>query len=420
MYYDGQFNDSRLAIAVACTAAASGAVVVNHAEVTSLLKDPSTGRVIGATVKDLLSGTSYEVHAKVVINAAGPFVDFIRGLSSPETAPMIMPSAGVHVTLPDYYSPENIGMIVPKTRDGRVVFMLPWLGETIAGTTDASTELTMRPQPTEQEIQFILDAISEYLTVKVRRSDVKSAWSGIRPLAIDPNATDTASALRDHIVTVGPDGMVTVTGGKWTTYRLMAQDAVDAATTVGHLHSRPCVTDRITLVGAEGWSPALFTEVAQNYTVPHRPGAIDTRVAKYLAAAYGDRAREITKLAEELKLGRRLVRGYPVIEAEVIYTVRNEYCETPEDFVARRTRLAFLDKAACLEALPRVVELMAAEKRWSRARQREELSRAKAFLDTFEAANEGKVVPGPEGSKGGPGVGLATGSVDSSAKAAAA
>jgi glycerol-3-phosphate dehydrogenase len=276
-------------------------------------------------------------------------------------------------------------MIVPKTKDGRVVFMLPWLDQTIAGTTDSSTDITMRPQPTEEEIQFILDAIADYLVVKVRRSDVQSAWSGIRPLALDPNATDTASASRDHVVTVDPDGLITVTGGKWTTYRLMAQDAIDRAVAEGGLKADACSTAHLKLIGSEGYHSALFTEVAQNYVVPHRPGAIDTNVAKYLVASYGDRAAEVTHIAEQRKLGKRIVRGYPILEAEVIYAVNNEYCETPEDFIARRTRLAFLDKLACEQALPRVVELMAEEKRWSRRRAAAELRRALAFLQTFDA-----------------------------------
>lgn len=387
IYYDGQFNDSRLAVAVACTAQAAGATVLNHAEVFRLIHDPKTGHAIGAHIRDNLNGKVTQVYAKTIINATGPFTDDIRRMSNPDASSMIMPSAGVHITLPDYYSPENIGMIVPKTKDGRVVFMLPWLGETIAGTTDSRSEVTMRPQATEDEIQFILDALSEYLTVKVRRSDVKSAWSGIRPLALDPKADDTASALRDHIVTVEDDGIVTITGGKWTTYRLMAQDAVDVVVKkLDESIAQPCVTGTLKLIGAHGWTPALFTEVAQNYTVPHRPGAIDTRVAKYLAAAYGDRAHMVTKIAEDYALGKRLVRGYPVIEAEVLYTMRYEMCETPEDFISRRTRLIFLDRRACQEALPRIVELMGRERGWSHRRMRKELSRAMEFTDTFESS----------------------------------
>ncbi|GAB4813967.1 hypothetical protein N2152v2_001013 [Parachlorella kessleri] len=400
VYYDGQFNDARLAVVLACTAALAGATVLNHTEAVRLLKDGS-GKVVGARVRDNMTGKEQDVYARVVLNATGPFADDIRALSCQDCSKMIMPSAGVHVTLPDYYSPEHVGMIVPKTKDGRVVFMLPWLDHTIAGTTaapfadskavvyltvtDSMTEVTMRPQPSEEEIQFILDAIADYLTVQVRRSDVMSAWSGIRPLAIDPNATNTAEALRDHIVTVDPDGLVTVTGGKWTTYRLMAEDAVDKVCSVAGLHSAPSVTATLPLLGAEGYYPALFTEVAQNYTVPHRPGAIDTRVAKYLVASYGDRAGEITKIAEQRKLGRRIVRGYPILEAEVVYAVRHEYCETPEDFVARRTRLAFLDKLACQQALPRVVELMGGELGWNRSRMKTELQQVLAYLDTFDS-----------------------------------
>ncbi|KAK2080209.1 hypothetical protein QBZ16_000062 [Prototheca wickerhamii] len=398
VYYDGQFNDARLAVSLAVTAALAGATVLNYAEVTGLLKDES-GRVVGAKVTDRLTNTTKDVYARSVVNATGPFADALRHMSEPAAKPMILPSAGVHVTLPDYYSPEGTGLIVPKTRDGRVVFMLPWLGHTIAGTTDAECGVTMRPQAHEAEIQFILDAIAEYLTVRVRRSDVQSAWSGIRPLAIDPNAKDTASASRDHIVTVDPDGMITVTGGKWTTYRLMAQDTVDRVLkererlAPGSARAGPCVTERLPLVGAAGFYPALFTEVAQTYRVPHRPGAIDTKIAKYLVESYGDRATEVTRIAEERKLGRRVVQGHPVLEAEVVYAVHNEYCERPEDFLARRTRFAFLDKRACEQALPRVVELMAQEKGWGRWRKRAELKRAEEFLKTFDSPDHAPFVP---------------------------
>lgn len=167
---------------------------------------------------------------------------------------------------------------------------------------------------------------------------------------------------------------------------LLPKDAVDRAVEVGSLSGAgTCVTQRLPLLGAAGYYPALFTEVAQNYTVPHRPGAIDTRVAKYLVESYGDRAGRVTRIAEQQQLGRRLVRGYPVLEAEVPYAMRHEYCETVEDFVARRSRLAFLDRLACEQALPRVVELMAAERGWGRRRAAAELRAARAFLDTFDA-----------------------------------
>eukprot|EP00891_Asterochloris_glomerata_P000363 jgi/Astpho2/363/Aster-02238 len=393
VYYDGQMDDSRLCVTLACTAALAGAAVANHTEATRLIKDED-GKIVGCRVKDNLTGKQHDVYAKLVINATGPFSDDIRQMSDSSRGKMIMPSAGVHVTLPDYYSPEHLGMIVPKTKDGRVVFMLPWLSSTIAGTTDSNSEITMKPQPTEEEIQFILDSISEFLRVKVRRSDVKSAWSGIRPLASDPNASDTASASRDHVVTMDEDGMITVTGGKWTTYRRMAQDTLDMACMSGRVPPcAPCRTAQLPLLGAHGYDEALFTEVAQNYTVPHRPGAIDTRVAKHLAASYGNRAFEVTKIAEERRLGKRLARGYPMLEAEVVYSCRHEYCETPEDFISRRCRLAFLDTQACKEALPRIVELMAEEKGWWRWKAGREQRRAEDFLSTFTSN------PGAPGTK---------------------
>mmetsp|Transcript_1276 Transcript_1276/g.3053 ORF Transcript_1276/g.3053 Transcript_1276/m.3053 type:complete len:462 (-) Transcript_1276:265-1650(-) len=385
VYHDGQFNDSRLNVTLACTAAAGGAAVANHAEVEGLLKD-SAGRVVGATVRDLESGRRMDVHAKVVVNAAGPFVDGVRAMSDPAAPEMITPSSGVHVVLPDYYSGKTHGIIIPRTRDGRVLFVLPWLQHTVAGTTDAETTLTMRPRPTQEEVDFILDEVKDLLNIEVRQADVLSAWSGIRPLAADPDADedDTASISRDHVVSVGSDGLVTITGGKWTTYRKMAEEVVDTAVGTGRLpQAGPSGTEHLKLLGAPGWDRAMHARIAQNYTVPHRPGAIDTQVAEHLSHAYGDRALMITRIAEDRKLGRRLVRGHPVIEAEVVYAVQSEYATTAIDFLANRCRLAFLDTAACRQAIPRVVELMGEELKWSRSRRAAEAKAVEELLQTF-------------------------------------
>lgn len=385
VYYDGQFDDSRMCVSLACSAAMAGAAVANYTRVVRLLKDDA-GVVVGARVRDDEAGKEFDVRARVVVNATGIHTDALRRLSNAQAAakPMISPSSGVHITLPDFYSPDNTGLIIPKTKDGRVVFMLPWMGATIAGTTDAATAVTMRPQATKEEVAFILDAISDYLTVDTRQSDVLSAWAGIRPLASDPTQTGTENISRDHVVCVEADRMVTITGGKWTTYRRMAQDAVDTAVEVGALSpARGCATETLPVLGSVGYTPDLFTTIAQNYTVPHRPGMIDTKVAKHLAAAYGDRAPMITKIAEERKLGKRLVRGHPMLEAEVVYAARHEYCLTAHDFLAHRTRLAFLDVAAARAAVPRVVELMGDTLGWGRWRKRAETAAALQFLDTF-------------------------------------
>ena len=384
VYYDGQFNDARLCLLLACTAAEEGAAVANYTEVVDLLKDEKSGRVCGARVRDKLSGKVFEVKAKQVVNACGPFSDSVRKMSDSKARSLVAPSSGVHVTLPDYYSVEGYGMIVPKTRDGRVVFLLPWEGHTIAGTTDSESEITFNPRPSEKDIKFILEAIEDYLSVKVRREDVSSAWSGIRPLISNPDSNDTSELVRDHLIMTDKNGLVTICGGKWTTYRLMAEQGVDQAISVGNLQPKSkCKTPTLRVVGGDGYHVALHTEIAQEYIVPHRPGAIDTRVAKHLTHAYGDRARVVTKIAEDKKLGHRLARGHPQLEAEVAYAVRYEYCTGVEDFLARRTRLAFLDVRAAEQALPKVVEIMSKEMNWGWFRRRKELSKGRELLKTF-------------------------------------
>ncbi|TYI23967.1 hypothetical protein ES332_A06G202100v1 [Gossypium tomentosum] len=394
VYYDGQMNDSRLNVGLACSAALAGAAVLNHAEVVSFLKDEGTERIIGARIRDKLSGQEFETYAKVVVNAAGPFCDSVRKMANKDAQAMICPSSGVHVVLPDYYSPEGMGLIVPKTKDGRVVFMLPWLGRTVAGTTDSNTSITALPEPHEDEIQFILDAICDYLNVKVRRTDVLSAWSGIRPLAMDPTAKNTESISRDHVVCEDYPGLVTITGGKWTTYRSMAEDAVNAAIKSGKLSPRnECITANLRLVGGDGWESSSFTVLAQQYVRMKKthggkvvPGVMDTASAKHLSHAYGTLAERVATIAQNETLGKRLAHGYPYLEAEVAYCARNEYCESAIDFIARRSRLAFLDTDAAGRALPRIIEILAKEHNWDRSRQKQEMQKAREFLETFKSS----------------------------------
>lgn len=394
VYYDGQMNDSRLNVGLACTAALAGAAVLNHAEVICVIKDEANDRVIGARIRDNISGKEFDTYAKVVVNAAGPFCDSVRKLADKSAQTMICPSSGVHIVLPDYYSPEGMGLIVPKTKDGRIVFMLPWLGRTVAGTTDSNTEITMLPEPHEDEIQFILDAICDYLNVQVRREDVLSAWSGIRPLAMDPSAKSTESISRDHVICEDYPGLVTITGGKWTTYRSMAEDAVDAAIRSGKLKpTNGCVTDKLLIVGAVGWEPSSFTVLAQQYVRMKKThggkviqGVMDSSVSKHLSHAYGTLAERVAAIAQNENLGKRLAHGYPYLEAEVAYCARNEYCLSAVDFIARRSRLAFLDTDAAGKALPRVIEIMAAEHNWDKSRQKLEMKKTKEFLETFKSS----------------------------------
>ncbi|KAG6389762.1 hypothetical protein SASPL_151235 [Salvia splendens] len=348
VYYDGQMNDSRLNVALACTAALAGAAVVNHAEVISFLRDDGTGRIIGARIRNNLSGNEFDTYANVVVNAAGPFCDSVRLMADKEAKQMICPSSGVHIVLPDYYSPEGMGLIVPKTKDGRVIFMLPWLGRTVDGTTDSNTSITMLPEPHEDEIEFILDAISDYLNVKVRRTDVLSAWSGIRPLAVDPRAKSTESISRDHVVCEDLPGLVTITGGKWSTYRSMAEDAVNVA------------------IGSGKLSPASKCYVRMKTTSNGGkvvPGAMDTAAAKHLSHAYGTFAERVAAIAQV---------HFPRVPYPGAYCARHE---SAVDFIARRSRLAFLDTDAASRAVPRIIEILASE-----------LRKAQEFLETFKSS----------------------------------
>jgi glycerol-3-phosphate dehydrogenase len=282
-----------------------------------------------------------------------------------------------------------MGLIVPKTRDGRVVFMLPWLDRTIAGTTDEKCELTDFPFASEAEEKFILTALSDYLRVEVRPSDVLATWSGIRPLARDPKKKDTQSLSRNHVIVDSSSGLVTITGGKWTTYRRMAQDVADHVTSTRPLPAKSkCVTKQTQIVGAFGWDEALFTQLTQRYKRVKRArgnetvGPMDTDIAMHLSECYGTRAFRVAELAQT-GFGKRLAHNHPYLEAEVIFAVRHEFALTASDVIARRTRLAFIDSKAAEKALPRVVDIMADELGWDSGRKKKELKAAFDFVKTL-------------------------------------
>ncbi|XP_025055715.1 glycerol-3-phosphate dehydrogenase, mitochondrial isoform X5 [Alligator sinensis] len=383
VYYDGQHNDARMNLAIALTAARYGAATANYTEVVHLLKktDPKSGkeRVCGAHCRDVLTGQEFDVKAKCVINATGPFTDSVRKMDDQEVANICQPSAGVHIVMPGYYSPDNMGLLDPATSDGRVIFFLPWEKMTVAGTTDTPTDITPHPIPKEEDINFILNEVRNYLScdVEVRRGDVLAAWSGIRPLVTDPNSKDTQSISRNHIVAVSDSGLVTIAGGKWTTYRSMAQDTIDAAVQAHNLMAGSSKTVGLLLQGAKDWSPTLYIRLVQDY-------GLESEVAQHLASTYGDKAFEVAKIAQVTGkrwpiVGKRLVSEFPYIEAEVIYGVK-EYACTVVDMISRRTRLAFLNVQAADEALPRIVDIMGKELNWSEQWKKEELAAAKKFL----------------------------------------
>lgn len=404
VYYDGQHNDSRMNVSLALTASLYGATVVNHVEVTELTKD-ANGKITGAKVRDVLAAIdgdaqgseAFAVRAKGVVNATGPFADAIERMDNPEKKAMIAPASGAHIILPGSICPNGMGLLDAATSDGRVVFVLPWQGYTVAGTTDNACEVERNPVARDEDVSFILGEVSKLLKPEsaLTHDDVLATWSGIRPLVKDPNAKNTESLVRSHLVTVSPSGLLTCAGGKWTTYRQMAEDAVDEAIKTFNLKPTPrilpditesglaginatgaCVTRQIALMGAHGFSKTLQAELADHYKL-----APD--VAHHLATNYGDRAWMLIEESKEKGKVARLLPTHPFSEAEVRYAVRHEAACTAADLIARRTRLAFLDVDSALTALPRVIEIMASELNWSTGRAAFEWDETVRFLKSM-------------------------------------
>jgi len=337
-----------------------------------------------------------QVKAKSVINATGPFTDGIRQMDNPATDKICAPSTGVHVVMPGYFSPQNMGLLDPETSDGRIIFFLPWEGYTVAGTTDTACEPMDRPEATEKEIKFILDEIRNYLDchIKVRRGDVLAAWSGIRPLVRDPAAKNSASLSRNHVIEVSGSGMVTIAGGKWTTYRKMAEDTIDLVllTTPDLSPSSPCVTSSRLVEGAQGYHPNLSIVLSQKY-------GFDAEVSRHLAHNYGTQAHELAKIINVTGkrwplVGRRLVSDMPFIESEVRYACRYEYACHVKDFISRRTRVAFLNNQAARECVNKVAEIMGEELGWSEEEVRADIAEAEEFICSmgYKLSQKGLVI----------------------------
>ncbi len=364
VYYDGQFDDARLLIHMVATAFERGATLLNYVEVTGLTKD-AQGFVDGITARDLETGSEFRATAKVVINATGAFTDLLRLKAEPDAKPMIVPSQGIHLVFDSSFLQGESAIMVPHTSDGRVLFAIPWHGHTLVGTTDTPVEAaTLEPVAREEEIEFILATAGQYLTKAPTRDDVLSVFAGIRPLVRATGVTNTAALSRDHVIHIDRSGMVTICGGKWTTYRHMAEDCVDQAATLAQLPEKPCVTQHLRIHG--------FRDVAKE-----DPAKEDT--AKQLGSleVYGSDAYEIRKLiATDAGLGEPLNAALPYVKAEVIWAVRQEMARTVEDILARRTRALFLNARAALAVAPAVADLMASELGW------DEVTRTKQ-LDAF-------------------------------------
>lgn len=339
LYYDGQFDDSRLLINLAATAADHGACLVNYASVERITKDDE-GYVDGVVALDAETGNQLTIKAHAVINATGAFTDGVRRLAEPSVQPMIAPSQGIHLVFDRSILPGDAAIMVPHTSDGRVMFAIPWHDHVLVGTTDTPIqEATPEPIPFDHEIEFILETAGKYLERQPTRDDVLSVFVGIRPLVKMQGAANTAALSRDHTIHIDNSGLLTICGGKWTTYRHMAEDCVDHAILLAQLDEKLCITQDLKIHG-------YLEDVDENEEL----------------AVYGADAAEIRKLAADNKdLDKKLHPSLPYIAAEVVWAVRHEMARTIEDVLSRRLRALFLNSKAAIEMAPAVADLMAGE-----------------------------------------------------------
>lgn len=309
LYYDGQFDDARLAIDLAVTASNQGACILNYCSVSSLIKDKN--KVTGVEIEDVLEGKKYGVKTKSVINATGVFADCILQMDEPGEDNLVAPSQGIHLVVDKKFFSGNNALMIPKTDDKRVLFAVPWHNAVVLGTTDTPVgKVSIEPRPLEEEIEFVLRHANRYLGQHITRRDVKSMFAGLRPLVKKKDAKTTSLLSRDHTIIVSKSGLVTITGGKWTTYRKMAQDAVDNAVFVGKLPKRECITQTLNISGSKGRKNFIHS-------------------------------------------------SFELREEDIQYFVENEMAVTVEDVLARRTRILFLDAYKAIELSPFVAENMA-------------------------------------------------------------
>jgi glycerol-3-phosphate dehydrogenase len=339
LYHDGQFDDARLAVCLALTALEKGATLLNYFRVTGLSKH--FDQVNGVTTTDQETGQSYLVRAKSVINATGVFVDELLSMDAPESRPLVQPSQGIHLVFDQSFLGPHDALMIPKTADGRVLFAIPWHDRMLVGTTDTPLDAhQLEPRALDEEIRFVLEAAANYLTRIPTRKDVRSVFAGLRPLAAPQNEKEkTKEISRSHKLMVSPSGLITITGGKWTTYRHMAEVTVDQALRTAGLAHRACQTKSLFLHGyreSVDWTDPFFI--------------------------YGNDALAVKSLARENTIWKeRLNPNLPYIGAEVIWAVRCEMARTVEDVLARRTRALFLDAQAAMDMASVVAKLMSQE-----------------------------------------------------------
>ncbi len=362
IYHDGQFDDSRLAINLAQTCVENGGCSVNHTTVTGILHDANSN-VSGVTVRDNIGGEEFVVNARCVINAAGVFVDDIMTMDSPAHDKMVTPSQGIHLVLDMKFLQSDYAIMIPKTSDGRVLFAVPWHDKVVVGTTDIVREKPeIEPKPLDEEIDFILNTAGLYMDPKPTRADILSVFAGQRPLAAPKNGgKNTKEISRSHKIIVSGHKLITITGGKWTTYRRMAKDTLDKAISLGLLPKRKCATRTLRI---HGYKP--------------NPDLTDHM---YIYGSDAGAVREL--IASDPRYSQPIHPDYPHTAGEVAWAVRHEMAMTVEDILARRVRLLFMDVRAAIEAAPAVARIVAGERGMDESWEKEQVESFTALAANY-------------------------------------
>ncbi|GAB3642897.1 glycerol-3-phosphate dehydrogenase/oxidase [Spirosoma arcticum] len=375
LYYDGQLNDARYALALAHSADEAGATVVNYVAITGF--GHHNGRLETATGRDELTGETFSIRARLFLNCTGPYADTIRLLANPDLDPRIRPSKGVHIVLPRETLQSDCAILIPKTADGRVVFAIPFGDKVFVGTTDDDyTDLEREPVLEPQEVDYLLDTLRPYLAKVPNKADVQAGFGGIRPLIVSSRA-DTKTLLRDHEVEHdSKSNLLSLLGGKWTTYRLMAQDAIDRA---GELlgKSAASTTETHLLVGGKNYHFENWQHLQSQHGLP-------ADVCQHLMRTYGSRAEQVARLSrEQPHFAQKLTDALPFLNAEVVYQVRQEMAVTLRDVLARRWRLELSDWQLTANLTPQIADLMAAELGWSEMYRAEQVASYQSLLASF-------------------------------------
>jgi len=367
VYHDGQFDDSRLAVHLLRSIFDNGGTAVNYMKVMSLDKD-SGGRLVGVRAEDQETGECFDFQSSAIVNATGIFVDEIIRMDVPESPNLVRPSQGIHLVVDREFLPGEDALMIPKTDDGRVLFAVPWHDKVVVGTTDTPVrEASLEPVALEEEIDFILQTAGRYLEKPIQREDVRSVFAGLRPLAAPKNAGDkkTREISRNHKILVSESGLITITGGKWTTYRKMAQDVLEKATALGKLERKKCVTE--------------------NFQIHGFMDNVDLNDPLYV---YGSNRKELEKLlTDRPELGERLHPRLTSLKVEVVWAVRFELARTVEDVLARRLRSLLLDARAAIDVAPEIARLIADEL------GKDESWKQKQVTDFVRLANQYLLVP---------------------------